>query len=258
MECAEPTVSRARGEGARGAPAFTRQRVKLRFAGVDTGYVTEDRHKQIERDEYYMGLADAVMNGADCLGTRVGAVLVLENRVIGTGYNGTPAGFSNCKEGGCVRCYDSWLFKQERLGEMSDPEHVSGKALDRCVCVHAEQNAFITAARFGIRVDGSTLYSTQSPCFSCLKEGVQAGLSRIVYKNWYPAKYSDPLKKQYRDLVELLTHGDSTRFEATGGSKPPFEPHGQPDPYEELETGDPGLRPPQEEGSSPPAKVHGD
>lgn len=203
-----------------------------------------DRAKQIERDQYYMGLADAVERGADCLGTKVGAVIVLENRVVSTGYNGTPSGFPNCEEKGCVRCYDRWLEKQGREEEMSDPAHVSGAALDRCVCVHAEQNAFITAARFGIRVDGSTLYTTQSPCFSCLKEAVQAGIRRIVYKQWYPAKYTTALAEQYRELYEMVTKGDPSRFEALGGERPPVEPEGQPDPLEEPGGDATPLQPP--------------
>lgn len=110
-----------------------------------------ERRKQVRRDEYYMRVAETVETGADCLGSNVGAVIVLENRIISTGYNGTPTGFGNCKQNGCVRCLDSWLFKQGRKDEMSDPTHVSGAALDRCICVHAEQNAIVTAARFGIR-----------------------------------------------------------------------------------------------------------
>jgi deoxycytidylate deaminase len=64
----------------------------------------DDRSQLIERDRYYMSLAEAVEKGADCLGTHVGAVLVRQNRVISTGYNGTPSGFPNCKDGGCIRC----------------------------------------------------------------------------------------------------------------------------------------------------------
>jgi dCMP deaminase len=187
------------------------------------------RAKQIARDEYYMRLADAVETGADCLGTKVGAVIVLEDRVISTGYNGTPSGFANCKDGGCVRCKDRWHEKQGNQHLMSDEAHKAGQALDRCVCVHAEQNAFITAARFGIRVDRGVLYTTQSPCFSCLKESVQAGITRIVYHQWYKASYSPRIAQQYRDLYEHLTEGDPTRFEALGGGRPQVETDGQMD-----------------------------
>ncbi|MGH8983991.1 MAG: deoxycytidylate deaminase [Acidimicrobiia bacterium] len=190
-----------------------------------------EREKQIKRDEYYMGIADAVEKGANCLGTKVGAVIVLNNRVVSTGYNGTPEGFDNCLDGGCVRCHDRWLEKQGRIEEMSDPAHRAGQALDRCVCVHAEQNAFITAARFGNAVEGATLYTTWSPCFSCLKEAVQAGVRRVVYRTWYRAEYSLDIADQYRRLYERLSEGDATRFEALGGGRPQVEEEGPPDPY---------------------------
>jgi dCMP deaminase len=204
-----------------------------------------DRKKQVARDQYYMGVADAVESGADCLGTKVGAVIVLEDRIISTGYNGTPTGFTNCQDFGCVRCHDSMLFKQGRREEMSDPDHVSGAALDRCICVHAEQNAIVTAARFGIRVQEAFLYTTQSPCFGCLKESLQAGIRRIVYEHWYPAKYSKPLEEQYRALVLHLIDGEQTRFESLGGVEPQIQQEGQPDPYEEFGVNLPGLVPPR-------------
>jgi deoxycytidylate deaminase len=71
-----------------------------------------------------MRVADTIETGADCLGTRVGAVIVLENGIISTGYNGTPSDFANCRDRGCVRCYDSWLNRNDRAAEMSDPAHV--------------------------------------------------------------------------------------------------------------------------------------
>lgn len=197
---------------------------------VDFAPVTE-RERQVEKDRYYMQIAQAVCTGADCLGSRVGAVLVLENRVIGTGYNGTPAGFTNCRDGGCVRCRDSQLIREGKLNEASDPGHTSGKALDRCICVHAEQNSLITAARFGIRVEGSTLYTTLSPCFGCLKEAVQAGVSRIVYADEYPVNYGPALIELYRNLAMHLAGGDATNFEPLGGTPAGVAVAAQPDPY---------------------------
>jgi dCMP deaminase len=127
---------------------------------------------------------------------------------------------------------------------MSDPQHQSGQALDRCVCVHAEQNAILTAARFGIRVQDATLYTTQSPCMGCLKEAYQAGVVRIVYKSWYPAKYNDALRRQYEDLADHLAEHDATRFEPLGGAPAPVTSEGQPDPYEDESGQATELKPP--------------
>lgn len=206
---------------------------------------SDERTKQIERDKYYMSLADAVERGADCLGTHVGAVIVMKNRVVSTGYNGTPEGFTNCSDDGCVRCKDRWLEKQGQPEKMSDQAHVGGAALDRCICVHAEQNAFITAARFGIALEGTTLYTTQSPCFNCLKEAVQAGITRIVYGHWYRAAYSEPIALQYRALYRHLMKGDPACFEAIGGGRPVIEEDGQPDSYAAKSPDAVRLEPPE-------------
>lgn len=200
------------------------------------------RDRQIGRDRYYMAIAEqvrgpiaqtdvespppptgglpAIRGGANCLGSRIGAVIVRDDRVVSTGYNGTPADMTNCDEGGCLRCKDRELEKQGRVDEMSDKSHIAGSALDRCVCVHAEQNALLSAARFGIAVEGATVYTTMSPCFSCLKESIQAGIARIVYLTLYRATYSPGLQAQYDLLVERLRLGDDTNFEPLGGQPP--------------------------------------
>jgi dCMP deaminase len=121
-----------------------------------------------ERAEYYMGIAIAVRRRANCLGTRVGAILVLDDRIIATGYNGTPAGFANCDEGGCERC-------------ASRERYPSGAGYDLCICVHAEQNALLSAARFGIAVAGAACYTTTRPCLGCTKELLQAQVREVRY-----------------------------------------------------------------------------
>ena len=153
-----------------------------------------------------MSIAEAVRARADCLGSEVGAVLVRGNRVISTGYNGTPAGFQHCKEGGCLRCQERDRLDRDPAYESPHPETMKGKALDICFCVHAEQNTLLNAARHGIAVEAGTLYVTHQPCFSCLKESVQAGIQRIVYLlPWYGAQDA-ALRAQYDQLAENLTN----------------------------------------------------
>jgi dCMP deaminase len=151
-------------------------------------------------DDYFMGVAYAIRERANCLGYKVGAVLVLHDRVISTGYNGTPEGMPNCDEGGCARC-----AARVRSGSRK-PKYASGTGYDVCICVHAEQNALLAAARFGIPVDGGLIYTTIQPCFGCLKEMVQARIAGVRYR--HPWSHPDKnLKPQYDILRIRFTQG---------------------------------------------------
>jgi dCMP deaminase len=121
-----------------------------------------------EHDQYFMGIAMAVRKRANCLGNRVGAVVVQDKRVLATGYNGTPENMENCMDGGCHRC-----SKRD--------QYPSGTGYDLCICVHAEQNAILAAARFGIPIAGASVYSTMRPCFGCTKEMLQAKISAVHF-----------------------------------------------------------------------------
>lgn len=168
-----------------------------------------DVERDRERAVYYMSLAAAVRNNANCWGSEVGAVLVCNDRVISTGYNGTPARFLNCREGGCLRCQERHRLDEDPAYESPHPEVMEGKALDICLCVHAEQNALLSAARHGIEVNGSVLYVTDQPCFSCLKESVQAGVRQVIYlRPWYGAK-GQGLRDQYDQLSDQLHASDA-------------------------------------------------
>ena len=161
-----------------------------------------------------MTLARAVESGANCTGSQVGAVVVLGDdrlgdRVVATGYNGTPAGLTNCVDGGCVRC-----------ARRQSDQVKSGEGLDWCICVHAEQNALLTAARFGISVQGATLYTTVQPCFGCLKEVIQAGIARIVYADVYPPHGDEEVVAQYDDLVAHLGAFDQLTTTLDSAEKP--------------------------------------
>ncbi|MHB1757862.1 MAG: deoxycytidylate deaminase [Leptospirillum sp.] len=138
-----------------------------------------------DSDTYFMGIAFAVREKANCTGNRVAAVIVKENRVISTGYNGVPEGMINCLDGGCLRCQNP----EERFP--------SGTGYDLCICVHAEQNAILAAARFGISVEGATLYTTMQPCFGCAKEIIQAKIAKVVYLHpWTPFDQDEKMKDQ--------------------------------------------------------------
>ncbi len=142
-------------------------------------------------EQYFMLLAVATRERAACLGRHVGAVLVADQRIIATGYNGTPTGFPNCDEGGCHRC-------------AHPDDYARGRGYDVCICVHAEQNAVLQAARLGYSVQSARCYTTLRPCFGCLKELYQAGVSGVRYLNqWLP---SDPGEASaYAELIAEMS-----------------------------------------------------
>ncbi len=135
-------------------------------------------------DDYFISIAWVVASRSNCLRRSVGAIIVADKRIVSTGYNGTPFGVKNCDEGGCPRC-------------ASDLPRQAG--YDWCLCVHAEQNAIALAARQGTATEGARLYVTLRPCFSCLKEAVQAGIREIVYDQ--PFDYAPELEEAYQLLL---------------------------------------------------------
>lgn len=146
------------------------------------------------KQSYYMNIADAVRQKASCDKRLVGAVVVRGNRIVSTGYNGTPEGMDNCNKSGCYRCAHPELWD-------------SGKGYDVCICVHAEQNALLTAARFGIGVEDADVYSTLAPCFGCMKELLQARIRRVYYLGEFK------VEPELRDQLDALI----ARFRAQKG-----------------------------------------
>lgn len=121
-------------------------------------------------DAYFMELATVVASRSNCSRRHVGAVVVRNRHILATGYNGTPYGVKNCFEGGCPRC---------------SGETKSGAKLDECLCVHAEQNAICQAAQHGHAIEGATVYVTVSPCLTCAKLLINAGIREVVYSGEY-------------------------------------------------------------------------
>ena len=132
--------------------------------------MSNDPHWRPDWDEYFMDIAQVVSRRGNCSRRKVAAVIVSDRRIISTGYNGTPRGIRNCYEGGCPRC----------AGDAP-----SGEALGECVCAHAEENAIVQAAYHGIAVRGSILYCTLSPCLTCTKMIINAGIKEVVYETEY-------------------------------------------------------------------------
>jgi len=121
-------------------------------------------------EEYFMEITRLVAKRATCLRRQVGAVLVMDKRLLATGYNGAPSGLAHCLEVGCLR-------EQRQIP--------SGERHELCRGLHAEQNVIIQAAFHGIRIQGSTLYCTNLPCAICTKMLINAGIREIIHEGGY-------------------------------------------------------------------------
>ncbi len=126
-------------------------------------------------DEYFMNVAEMVKLRSTCMSAKKGAVLVKENRVVSTGYNGSPKGVKHCNKGGCVRC------TLRHLGKIK-----SGVYSEPCICCHSEENAIVQAAVHGVGTEGATMYTTFTPCVNCAKMIINAGVKEVVAKVEYP------------------------------------------------------------------------
>lgn len=140
-------------------------------------------------DEYFMEIAEVTKKRSTCIRRHVGAVIVKDNRILATGYNGVPTGIEHCGKRGCLR------------DELNVP---SGERHELCRGIHAEQNAIVQAAYLGVSIDGSTLYCTNQPCILCAKMLINAGVKRIVIKEGYPDVYAQQMLEEAGLKVELI------------------------------------------------------
>ena len=88
-------------------------------------------------------------------------------------------------DGGCPRCASAAAY---------------GEGYDTCLCVHAEENAVLLAARHGTATEGCVVYTTLRPCFLCLRHLIQAGIQTIVYDEDLP--YVPEIEERYQQLVQ--------------------------------------------------------
>ena len=129
--------------------------------------------KRFEWDQYFMVQAALLASRSTCKRLSVGAVLVRDKRIIAGGYNGSVSGDDHCIDEGCYL----------RDGH--------------CVrTIHAEMNAILQCARFGMSTDGASLYVTDFPCLQCTKSLLQAGIKEINYiRNYHNDDYAMKLIK---------------------------------------------------------------
>ena len=138
-----------------------------------------------DNDTYFMEMAQLISKRSTCIRRQVGAVIVKDKRVLTTGYNGSPKGTMHCEELGCIR-------EQQNIP--------SGTRHELCRGVHAEQNAVIQAAYFGISIDGASIYTTTFPCSMCAKILINAGIREVIYSD----SYTDDLSAKLFDETKVI------------------------------------------------------
>ena len=135
--------------------------------------------QRMSKDKYYLNIADAVLDRSTCLRRKYGAIIVKNDEILSTGYNGAPRGRVNCSElGYCNR------------EQLNIP---SGQRYELCRSVHAEQNAIINASRSEML--GATLYlvglenrtggyvEAAAPCSLCKRMIINAGIERVIVRD---------------------------------------------------------------------------
>ncbi|TKY84826.1 hypothetical protein EX895_005906 [Sporisorium graminicola] len=135
-------------------------------------------------DTYFLKLCNLASLRSNCMKRRVGAVLVASNRILATGYNGTPSGLKNCNQGGCARCNNTLTTTAQVSGSRTGSS-ACGQNLDECLCLHAEENALLEAGRGKIAAGGATMYCNTCPCLRCAVKIIQTGIKKVVYQLEY-------------------------------------------------------------------------
>jgi len=125
-------------------------------------------------DEFFLGVVESLRIRSTCDRGRTASVIVKDNKILTTGYAGSLSGFPHCDEAGHL----IWKI-------IDDQGHESSHCFRT---LHAEENAILQAAEFGISVKGATLYCMMSPCHQrCARLVVRAGICRVVSKRRYHA-----------------------------------------------------------------------
>lgn len=130
-------------------------------------------------NDYFMRIAHEVATRATCDRKHVGCVLVIDRRIVATGFNGSIRGLPHCDD------VDHDLVSSLVVNP-SDPTGQSNLTITNCVrTMHAEANAVAQAARFGIPLEGARAYVNTYPCWPCYKLLASSGIATIFYDDEY-------------------------------------------------------------------------
>lgn len=156
----------------------------------------QEKYNRPSWDEYFMNIVKIIGERGTCDRGRSGCIIVKNKRIITTGYVGSPINLTHCDEIG---------------HEMHTVIHEDGHQSRHCIrTTHAEQNAICQAARVGVSIEGATVYIKMTPCYTCAKMIINAGIERVVCEQDYHggARTKEIFAEagiQFKVLNEVLT-----------------------------------------------------
>jgi dCMP deaminase len=162
--------------------------------------------------EYFIAIVDATALRASCDRGKSAAVIVRDNRILATGYVGSPSGMLTCDEVG-HEYFKKYEISQEEFDKLYHKEYIETKDFStHCVrTIHSEQNAIINCARNGISTLGAEMYCTMVPCKICAMMIIQAGIKRVVAKNAY--QKDKVSRKMFQDVgIELIVLNENLLY----------------------------------------------
>ena len=157
---------------------------------------------RLSKEEYYMNIAVQTSLRSTCVRRKVGAIIVKDNRILSTGYNGAPSSLPNCCDD-CKRCY------------RSAHNIPSGTMLDMCYAVHGEQNAILNALKTGEDLKGAMIFVNTYPCATCAKLIIQVGIKEIYYIDEYE---NDFTKNMLEEAGVKLVKMDGSIYQTPKGT----------------------------------------
>ncbi|HET6873107.1 MAG TPA: ComE operon protein 2 [Sporolactobacillaceae bacterium] len=160
------------------------------------------KRKRLSWDHYFMAQSHLLANRSTCTRLAVGATIVRDKRIIAGGYNGSIAGGVHCIDEGCYV--------------------VDGHCIRT---IHAEMNALLQCAKFGVATQNAEIYVTHYPCLQCCKAIIQAGIKKVFYATDYKnSPYAvdlfksaevETIKVPYESVIEESQGEDKLQFIAS-------------------------------------------
>ncbi len=162
-----------------------------------------------KKDNYYLNIASSIGERSPCKRRKFGSIIVKNDVIVATGYNGPPRGSTNCEDG-CLK------------DEANAPRYAR---YDLCPAVHSEENAVVNAARHGIQIKDGTLYivgkngktgeyTVSRPCDRCKRVLVNAGIKEVITKNkegkiirYSPEEWAAEEKEEYIKKLKKAREG---------------------------------------------------